>query len=59
MTFPAYILWYVSEISCVVHISIAKDMWHLLYISLIHNLSLQWSFSHTLKTSYSYTLQTL
>ena len=49
----------ISEISCVVHISIVKDMWHLLYVPLIHNSSLQWSVIHTLKIRYLYTLQTL
>ena len=37
-TFPV-----ISEISCVGYISIVKDMWHLLYISLVHNSNLQWN----------------
>ena len=37
-TFPV-----ISEISRVGYISIVKDMWHLLYISLVHNSNLQWN----------------
>ena len=37
-TFPV-----ISEILCVGYISIVKDMWHLLYISLVHNSNLQWN----------------
>ena len=60
MTFPAYFS-LISEISYVMQISNVKDMWHLLYISLIHNSNLQWNILMLhFKKGYTYTiLQTL